>query len=194
MPRSPDSAALQTAKKLKRFLDSTDTQNSDKMDSSDVFESNPAFEDPRKHPALSMKVRTVVPKIPLKPLKILPPEQLKILEYLPINMRSMPDNEFETTNASDVQSLTSIPETELPSNNENIESVDKNSVTKKSEPRVTWSREEDRILLEQIKNGVATNMETIDSLSEYFDQKSVDDIKRRIDFLIDFLTKLGSTT
>lgn len=65
-----------------------------------------------------------------------------------------------------------------------------NEVHTESTEIITWSRDEDRLLLEQIKNGLDNNIDNITEISHQFPNKTTDHIRERIDFLIDFLTKL----
>lgn len=62
----------------------------------------------------------------------------------------------------------------------------------KSSPQleIYWTREEDRLLLEQIKAGLVSNTENITEFEDSFPNKTRDQIRDRIDFLFDFLTKL----
>lgn len=53
-----------------------------------------------------------------------------------------------------------------------------------------WTREEDRLLLEHIKKGLEPNDKFIDNITHEFPNKTTDLIKLRVEFLIDFLTKL----
>lgn len=55
---------------------------------------------------------------------------------------------------------------------------------------IQWTREEDRLLLEQIKAGLVSNTENIAGFEDRFPNKTQDQIRDRIDFLFDFLTKL----
>lgn len=59
---------------------------------------------------------------------------------------------------------------------------------------IQWTREEDRLLLEQIKAGIDSNIKTLAGFEDRFPNKSMDQIRDRIDFLIDFLTKLRNKT
>lgn len=54
-------------------------------------------------------------------------------------------------------------------------------------PEIQWTREEDRLLLEQIKAGLDSNAVDIKTLIR---SKTHDQIRDRVNFLIDFLTKL----
>lgn len=56
--------------------------------------------------------------------------------------------------------------------------------------KMPWSRDEDRLLLEEIKKGLDDNIENITEIAHHFPNKTVDHIRERVDFLIDFLTKL----
>lgn len=53
---------------------------------------------------------------------------------------------------------------------------------------IQWTREEDRLLLEQIKAGF--DAENVTGFADQFPNKTQDQIRDRILFLIDFLTKL----
>lgn len=57
-------------------------------------------------------------------------------------------------------------------------------------PEIQWTREEDRLLLEQIKAGFDSNSASIAEFAHRFPNKTQENIRSRIDFLIDFLTKL----
>lgn len=55
---------------------------------------------------------------------------------------------------------------------------------------IQWTREEDRLLLEQIKAGINSFTSDFSNKTNDFPNKTPDQIRNRIDFLIDFLTKL----
>lgn len=55
---------------------------------------------------------------------------------------------------------------------------------------IIWTREEDRLLLEHIKNGLEPSDIFIENIVHEFPHKTADRIKLRVEFLIDFLTKL----
>lgn len=57
-------------------------------------------------------------------------------------------------------------------------------------PAIVWTREADRLLLEQIKSGVNSNTEVIERISNRFPDRTVADVEARIEFLLDFLNKL----
>lgn len=83
---------------------------------------------------------------------------------------------------------------------ENIQEKDKIEGTKEdrehgnqklnAQLEIQWTREEDRLLLEQIRAGIDFHMENISGFADRFPQKTQEQIRDRIDFLIDFLTKL----
>lgn len=56
--------------------------------------------------------------------------------------------------------------------------------------KIAWSRDEDRLLLEEIKRGLDDDIDNIMEIAHQFPNKTVDHIRERVDFLIDFLTKL----
>lgn len=56
--------------------------------------------------------------------------------------------------------------------------------------KISWSRDEDRLLLEEIKKGLDDNAENIVEIEHRFPNKTVDQLRERVNFLIDFLTKL----
>lgn len=57
-------------------------------------------------------------------------------------------------------------------------------------PATVWTRDEDRLLLEQIKSGVNSNPDLLEKISDRFPDRRIADIEARIQFLLDFLNKL----
>lgn len=206
-----ESPVLLTAKKLKRYLESDDDQNSDEKNTADEIESNASNDDPavpRKTSVISVKIRKLTPAPHLKPSKVQPQKNTSTQDTskndtVPDNLTAKsPQAENETTSPRKAIAQTdekfSSPKQEdtstKPLATDKSETVANITNTTKPEIIVIWSREEDRILLEQIKNGLAVNSGAMENLSEQLSDKSVDEIKERVNFLIDFLTKLKNKT
>lgn len=123
-----ESSAIQTAKKLKRILETNSTDDKTKSQKSHMLS---------------------------KPIK----KQKRAHEYCSNSV----DDETETVEINNI-----------------------NGQTTTTMPEIQWTREEDRQLLEQIKDGLDSNAVDMNR----FPNKTLDQIRDRYIFLIDFLTKL----
>ncbi|XP_055309941.1 uncharacterized protein LOC129573467 [Sitodiplosis mosellana] len=147
-----ESNVIQTAKKLKRIL-----ETSDQMASNSCLP-NPTDDSSRRVNTLQKKKSHMLSK----PIK----KQKRAHEYCDSG-----DDEGETVEEFESKTRNDI----------NIRKIDT-----LPEIQGQWTREEDRLLLEQIKAGLS--MTGLDM--NRFPNKTQDQISHRIDFLIDFLTKL----
>lgn len=141
------SQAIQTAKKLKKMLETHDGSSTPAAEADGLSKRGS-----RKSHMLS------------KPIK----KQKRAHEYY------MPCDEDESIDESVDQNKETEADNDLP----------------KEKIEIQWTREEDRLLLEQIKAGLDSNIESITGFAHQFPNKTPENIKERIDFLIDFLTKL----
>lgn len=66
---------------------------------------------------------------------------------------------------------------------------DPKPIVAKVPEKIAWNRDEDRLLLEEIKRGM--DLENIMEIAHQFPNKTVDHIRERVDFLIDFMCKLS---
>lgn len=64
---------------------------------------------------------------------------------------------------------------------------DRDDISPKCETKITWKSDEDRVLLEQIKNGFDFSDESIMKMAQRFPNKTSEHIRERVDFLIDFI-------
>lgn len=149
-----DSNAIQTAKKLKRILESSSL-------ASDADESKNLQETTSKRLNLKKQPST-------RPIK----KQKRFHDDSVDRINECKDQ--RTSNQREDMAIEHVP----------------NEVHTESTEIITWSRDEDRLLLEQIKNGLDNNIENITDISHQFPNKTTDHIRERIGFLIDFLTKL----
>lgn len=167
-PQTPqDSIAIQTAKKLKRIIDS----NKPTPSTSQTIE----VDDTSKRPTIvtpSAKGKSSqISHMQSKPIK----KQKRVHEYH--------DSGDENENVDEVAKK------DEPKASSESEAPKENSPQQQQQPDIQWAREEDRLLLEQIKAGLDSNAEDIAGFAHQFPNKTQEQIKHRIDFLIDFLTK-----
>lgn len=164
MISSSESNAIQTAKRLKKILEAPPS-------TSGQTSTSPPDDIKRVAAAQTTKLKKVVTAT--KPLK-----KQKRFQEMDIDQPTQ-----EATNGNDDREK-SKNESEV---SEKVEQTDTNET-----PSITWSRDEDRLLLEQIKNGLHSNVDGNASIT--FPGKTPADIRARIDFLIDFLTQLRNRT
>lgn len=152
-PPSQESNAIQTAKKLKRMLESS--------------EATPSTKSQKTH-MLS------------KPIK----KQKRAHDY------HGSGDEDENTDGHSKKYETNV-QNEINNQKEQQQQQQQQTVVKDNpQPEIQWTREEDRLLLEQIKAGFDSNSASIAEFAHRFPEKTEENIRNRIDFLIDFLTKL----
>lgn len=153
-----DSNAIQTAKKLKRFLEACEPTPPS---------SQSAETDRTNATASNAKTKLQQSHMLSKPIK----KQKRAHEYH--------DSGDEAEHAEE---STKKDDTKVVTENETQKDI--------ARPDIQWTREEDRLLLEQIKAGLDSNAEDITGFAQQFPNKTEEQIKDRLDFLIDFLTKL----
>lgn len=153
-----DSNAIQTAKKLKRILETNDQTASSGL-------SNPTDDTSKRTNilAISSKIKAQKSHMLSKPIK----KQKRAHEYYDSGDEEEMVDEFVKKEE---------PKTQNDHDNQ--------------KPEIQWTREEDRLLLEQIKAGIDSNIKYINGFADRFPNKNQEQIRNRIDFLIDFLTKL----
>lgn len=158
-----DSNAVQTAKKLKRILETNETPPSTSTQTVEVDDAS------KRATTLttSTKSKSQNSHMLLKPIK----KQKRIHEYH--------DSGDEGENAED-----NVKKDDPKVNCET------DAPKEISPPEIQWTREEDRMLLEQIKAGLDSNTADITEFSHQFPNKNQEQIRDRLGFLIDFLTKL----
>lgn len=164
---SQDSNAIQTAKKLKRFLETSDssTSSSQSNDTDDLTKRSNAL-------ASGLKTKSLKSHMLSKPIK----KQKRTHDF-----HESDDEDDITENQAKKMDAKTPNECD---NHKDQQQKDS------SQPEIQWTREEDRLLLEQIKAGFDSNSESIAGFAHRFPNKTEDNIRDRIDFLIDFLTKL----
>lgn len=170
---SQDSNAIQTAKKLKRILESNDLTASTSQ-TSDV-------DDASKRATASITcTRTKSQKTHMmsRPIK----KQKRAHDY------HGSGDEEEITEGHGKKSETNL-QNEIDNGKEQHQQQHQNQKDN-PQPEIQWTREEDRLLLEQIKAGFDSNSASIAEFAHRFPNKTQENIRDRIDFLIDFLTKL----
>lgn len=186
-----DSPAIQTAKKLKRILESSPPDD-DKIDNTPTAATSTTATLKRNLPTtsnLTNKVRRInrtststVEHTPVTTLKV---KSTKITaEKIDDNQQSSFDRKVPISVAE--MGRCNEPDANTPKK--------RDTVDKLAETPITWSRDEDRLLLEHIKDGLESNHELITQITHEFPTKTAKNIEERIDFLIDFLTKLRNIT
>lgn len=155
-----ESNAIQTAKKLKRILETNDQAYCLPNLSDDASKRANVV-------ATSNKIKSHKSHMHSKPIK----KQKRAHEYCDSGDEEDKVEEFVEKDESKLQS-------------------DTDSHKRNTPLEIQWTREEDRLLLEQIKAGIDSNVENITGFADRFPNKTQDQIRDRIDFLIDFLTKL----
>lgn len=168
---SQDSNAIQTAKKLKRILETSDPMPSSSHSNE--------MEDSSKRPNIlisSGKTKSQKSHMLSKPIK----KQKRAHDYYDSG------DEDENTE-SDTKKIEGKMKMEC--DNRKDQPPKDNP-----QPELQWTKNEDRLLLEQIKAGFDSNSESIAGFAHRFPNKTQDNIRDRIDFLIDFLTKLRNKT
>lgn len=180
-----ESPAIQTVKKLKRILETCSTSD-EKSDSTAM-----AVTSPTNANAVKRNLPTT-PTVTNKIRKISRSSTSSVDSSGTLKMKSTK----VTAEKMEVHQLPPLTEANLCNESDNstiIKNKDPDEPAEKPilRPPITWSRDEDRLLLEHIKDGLESNHELI---TREFPTKTVDNIKERIDFLIDFLTKLRNIT
>lgn len=165
-PNPHESNAIQTAKKLKRMLE---------PNSSNIIAGQPSeAEDIQAHKKMK-KVHSIVK--PIKKQKRLT-EQDGNIEQVQIGSETVQvdtiaDGASEGAKTSSPHQLESIN--------------DRDEVSPKCGTKITWTSDEDRVLLEQIKNGFDFSDESIMKMAHRFPNKTSEHIRERVNFLIDFI-------
>lgn len=181
-PPSQDSNAIQTAKKLKRMLETTESTPLTGQ-SSDVDEAN------KRAIATNPCNRTKTQKTHMmsRPIK----KQKRAHDY-----HGSGDEDENAMDGHSKKIEMNIVQNENDHQKEQQrqqpqqQQQEKEKEKDNPQPEIQWTREEDRLLLEQIKAGFDSNSASIAEFADRFPNKTQDNIRSRIDFLIDFLTKL----
>lgn len=177
-----ESPAIQTAKKLRKMLETSQVANdkSDNAIATSLSTSAAAAPNTVKRglpstSAIANKVRKVnrIPDQSMTPSKAKPTRHVA--------------EKIDEQQARSDETSSRCKQTDL------IEEDKHKSAPTPNAP-ITWSRDEDRLLLEHIKNGLESNHELITQITHEFPTKTTENIEERIDFLIDFLTKLRNIT
>lgn len=164
-----ESNAIQTAKKLKRFLEIDEPTASTSSQPDDVV----AVDEAAKRSNFEMsstKMKSQKSHMLLKPIK----KQKRAHEY-----QVSADEEEKT------EEIAKKGEVKVHSECDGQKELEKDNA-----PEIQWTKEEDRLLLEQIYAGLNSKRQYIAEFAHRFPNKSQEHIRNRIDFLIDFLTKL----
>lgn len=169
-PPSHESNAIQTAKKLKRILETNESTPS----TSDIDDTSK-----RATPTNSCS-RTKSQKAHMlsRPIK----KQKRAHDY------HGSGDEDDHTEGHGKKCETNLPN-EI-DNQKEQQQQQQQQQKDNPQPAIQWTREEDRLLLEQIKAGFDSNSASIAEFAHRFPDKTDENIRDRIDFLIDFLTKL----
>lgn len=164
-PTADTSNALQTARKLKKMLESTSP-------------SAECDEPATKVPGDSAKRSNLKRAQATKPLK----KQKRIHDETIGNELNEPGPSHHQPHAHEPEPTRAPRPTQ--------ETDAKVDAAAEAAEKISWSRDEDRLLLEEIKNGLDDNIENISAIAHRFPNKTADQLRDRVDFLIDFLTKL----
>lgn len=169
-PNSHESNAIQTAKKLKRMLE---------PNSSNIITDQSSEPEDIQSYKKAKKPHSIVK--PIKKQKRLI-EQDGNVEQLQIGSETVQADDTITDGA--VEGVRTPPQpTELIDNRDEIlPKCENQNITK-----ITWTSDEDRVLLEQIKNGFDFSDESIMKMVQRFPNKTSETIRERVDFLIDFI-------
>lgn len=152
--------SIQTAKKLRRIIETNVPSTSSNL-------SNQTDDAKRTNMAQCNKIKSQKSHMLSKPIK----KQKRAHEFY--------DSGDEGDNFGEqVKKVDSQVQQENANQNSNIPT------------EIQWTREEDRLLLEQIRAGIDSHIENITGFADRFPHKTQEQIRNRIDFLIDFLTKL----
>lgn len=187
-----ESPAIQTAKKLKRILE-TSSSGDDKSDSTQT----PAT--PAAPTTAPIAVKRNLPTTLSSANKI---RKINRASTSPADLAITPKVKSTKTTIEKIDDQSSPFDAKVPTalaeasrcNETESSALEKNDTEKEAATPITWSRDEDRLLLEHIKDGLESNHELIAQITHEFPTKTADNIAERIDFLIDFLTKLRNIT
>lgn len=162
-----ESNAIQIAKKLKRMLE---------PNSSNIIAGQPSEPEDIQAHKKAKRAQSIV-----KPIK----KQKRLTEY-DGNVEQI-EMETETIQADDIiaNGGSDGPRMLPQQKTEPIDHRDK--ISPKCETKITWTSDEDRVLLEQIKNGFDFSDESIMKMAQRFPNKTSEHIRKRVDFLIDFI-------
>lgn len=182
-----DSPAIQTAKKLKRILESNSAPD-EKSDNTTTVAATAAV----TVTAISTTAKRNNPPTPSLTNKIRRINRTSADASVAVKVKTgkIPCDNINEQQTSDAKATTPMIETRR----DNESEVTKNESEQPPEVLITWSRDEDRLLLEHIKDGLESNHELITQITHEFPTKTAKNIEERIDFLIDFLTKLRNIT
>lgn len=164
---SSDSPAIQTAKKLKRYIDSNESISFSSIDD----EANPSELNLRK--SLARRI----PKVHR--------QKSKQIIYNSTDEQIHEEPSLSLPSTSSTWDRCKEDESDE-SHRINVDKVD-DTVNKTMS---VWTRDEDRLLLEQIKSSVNTNIDIVEGISHKFPERRIEDVEGRIEFLLDCLNKL----
>lgn len=166
-PNPHESNVIQTAKKLKRMLEPNSSNiivNGGQSSDTEDIQANKKVK----------KAQSIVK--PIKKQKRLT-EQDGNVEQLQIGSETLPPDKIAD---SENEGVKTTPQ--------QITSIDnRDEISPKCETKITWTSDEDRVLLEQIKNGFDFSDESIMKMAQRFPNKTSEHIRERVDFLIDFI-------
>lgn len=161
---SSDSPAIQTAKKLKRYIDSNESMSLNSIDDESELSVKRN---------LTRRISKTHRQKPKQIINISANEQIHEERSLPLpSTTSTSKDETDESEGIHIDKEEDKP----------VEVVVK-SVS-------VWTRDEDRLLLEQIKSSVNSNIDIVEGISHKFPERRSEDIEGRIEFLLDFLNKL----
>lgn len=188
-----DSPAIQTAKKLKRILE-TCSGTDDKTDNTACTTATT----PANTANATIPAKRNLPSTPTTTHKI---RRFNRTTSTPVDHPSGTAPKLKSVKVEKIEDDRHLSTDEKPAVAEASHSNEVDGVQIKSEVEkpaadvpIKWSRDEDRLLLEHIKDGLESNHEFITQITHEFPTKNADNVKERIDFLIDFLTKLRNIT
>lgn len=180
-----DSPAIQTAKKLKRILESTMSTDNISINDKEIKSVSMNGGSKRSNQIPANKIRKISKSATTAQTKTKP-------------LKRASDREKNDTNDGKYDVCAATHKSLIMSSNPNRRITKASSEIERpmivEKPIVTWSRDEDRLLLEQIKNGMDSNYEVITQIAQEFPNKTQENVRERINFLIDFLTKLRNKT
>lgn len=178
---SLDSNAIQTAKKLKRILESNESTPSTSQ-TRDIDEASKRT----THTSSCIKTKSQKTHMQSRPIK----KQKRAHDYNGSGDEEETTEEHGHRVETTIQNESDNQKEPLQQQKQQPQSQPQHHQTDNPQPTIQWTREEDRLLLEQIKAGFDSNIASIAEFAHRFPNKTQENIRDRIDFLIDFLTKL----
>lgn len=182
-----DSPAIQTAKKLKRILESSSSL--DEKTENTTTTATTAAVTATTVPTTAKRNNPPTPSLTNK-IRRINRTAADASVAVKVKTSKIPCDNIDEQQTSDAKAPTPLIET----GRSNESELTKKETEQPTEVLITWSRDEDRLLLEHIKDGLESNHELITQITHEFPTKTAKNIEERIDFLIDFLTKLRNIT